>query len=68
MKNFINNLFKNLELPIIEPLFPKQTIILKMKVLMNEEKIKEMEAEFSKKMNANVVILDGKFSDDVKVI
>ena len=68
MKNFINNLFKTPELPIIEPFFPKQTIILKMKVTMNEEKIKEMEVEFSKKMNANVVILDGKFSDDVQVI
>ncbi|WHP40761.1 hypothetical protein QIX46_19745 [Lysinibacillus boronitolerans] len=68
MKKFLKNLFRTTELPTVEPIFRKPTIILKLNVYTSAEKIKEMEDEYSQKMNVNVVILDGKFSDDIKVI
>lgn len=68
MKKILKNLFRTTELPTIEPIFQKPTIILKLNVYTSAEKIKEMEDEYSQKMNVNVVILDGKFSNDIKVI
>lgn len=63
MKKFFNALFntKKTEFNL------KPTLILKCNTVLAEGKQKELEEEFSKKLNANVVILDARFSGNVEI-
>lgn len=63
MKKFFNALFNSKK----NELNLKPTMILKCNNVLADGKQKELEEEFSKKLNANVVILDARFSGNVEI-